>query len=183
MVGAWLAAALSTSGWIALASAGGLQAAWSASGPRPRRLLAHDSSAAVQLADVRSTYGVSLTGSLTPIHTAQHLLQVLQAATPGARLALMPYVAISPCEAITVPPGAHVTLDCGGGTIDLRCSGAGVLLGARATVHLLQCHVLWPLLQPLLTQPDSSVVLEDGASIQLYKGSSSLDCAVQLDRK
>lgn len=182
MLGTWLGVLLSISACLSPAHSAGVVSPVLTPTPRagsPRRLLARAGGAAIQAEDVRSTYGITLTGSLTPIHTAQHLATVLQSAAPGTRLALMPQVSVSPCEPLAVPAGAHVTLDCGGGSIDLRCDGAGMLLGTDAKLELLQCHVLWPVLRPLFTQPDSSIILEEGASITQLQGSSSLHCKVR----
>jgi hypothetical protein len=147
---------------------------------RARRLTASSADSLV-LADVKASYGISLRGPVTPIQSTEHLEAELQhTGSQEKALALMPGAGVAPCAPLEVPTGAHVTLDCGGNTLDLRCVSASLTVRAGAQLTLVQCHVLWPSDRPFLSQSGSSSVLGDGAQLNMLRGSSSLHCPVRF---
>ena len=120
-------------------------------------------------------------GSYTLVSSAETFVDVLTSSTPVKRLRLSPAIEIQPCTAITVSSGTSAVVDCQGSTLDLRCA-TSFHVDSYARLQLFNCHILWSTRTAFfnIVAETDTLRVEQGASLEQFHGSSTLDCNVRL---
>jgi hypothetical protein len=118
-------------------------------------------------------------GSYTLVSNAETFVDVLTSTAVVKRLRLSPGLQIQPCTEISVYTGTSAVVDCQGSTIDLRCA-TKFHVDAYSRLELFDCHVLWSPASDFfnLMADTDTLRVEQGASLEQFGGSSTLNCNV-----
>jgi hypothetical protein len=129
-----------------------------------------------------SSADVAGLGPHTPVETENDLRQAL---LRRSNVGFYQGASLKPCWPLDVPEDKAIVIACYGGTLDLRCAGAGAVLAKGATLSLVQCNVLWPTQEPFFSasmRKSAAMSLADDSTLRLDGGSSALLCSVRAGR-
>ena len=118
--------------------------------------------------------------SFKPVRTAEELRAALGRFD---RIGVAQDEILQLCWPIRVPAGANISIACQGATLDMRCTGSGLVLGRGSKLTMQECNVVWPMQKQFFNAAgpgSASMQLADNSLLVLSGAVQSINCDVRL---